>query len=418
MRYLISDIKDKNNVFVGAVEPYTAMKESLKRNDIKLFIALCVLLYDHVIISGAHFWLTPVLSEIIPSLELYITNGDIIPVIRNRTVTANMAEYYEIRKEEILIASGLFTHNVKAFQVEVSDGSMSKYAKEIDGLGTLAYIDNGSIEMEFRRLWTEELLPNIEPLSIYNLSQEYFENDSGYYEIFIKSLAGLTQYQYFSRGIIAQYVNELIVVEKLKYILIQRATELYLQASANICCAELASTCISYNYIVSGQDTYGPLNRSNIHLFMLFLNKIGISSDDIVRMNSEDIIKIKSTPEYLLVREMYYELMNKAENAKNNIKNELFYEMNKMILKEKGSRYLMKGLKYIEAYSGIIFGAAFSVFLTMNNQDIYNLVRATGVTYGASMFLNKLKILQQTPVLDFKEFVNKTNFIKHLKGAC
>lgn len=363
------------------------------------------LLYDHVILAAAYFWQSSTMYSLLPYIENLVSTGDILPSIRTPYITRDVIDYFEKRVAETAEIAHSSIYQMPALASEIARPNQKSVALELDRTGTIVYTDVGSVEDNFRCLWLADTLDQKNPFSIYNIVLA--GSSTSDHSKVLELLRHISTQSYFSRSLIAQEIDGIIVPRIIKSTLINRASNLYLLANAQACNSDLLSTSRSLlnHRKNSNSHLLGPLVTSNIDLFTQILELCGIPSHILTNLTNEEILLIKYSEEFYRFRETYFELIKVALKEQDDFVNNVWLKFSKMWAEEHLKKKLLFFLRYAENVSSWFFAAALGAVIQQNSPFTQTVLMASGMSAGVSYILRRLESLNRTPLVDFAELV-------------
>jgi hypothetical protein len=417
MKIFASRTQDKQKLFFGNADSFTLIHQQISKETILRELKLSCLLYDHVVLAAAYFWQSDSMRSLIPYVETFIEKGHLLPAIRDYSQTSNASDYLERRIEETSVfANQSLVCKIPAIASEVARLDQLPIANELNQIGTFFHMDSKSIEDIYRNLWIDDILINENPSSLYNLISAVLPPE--YHSYVIRSLQEICKKQYFSRSIIASCILELRITREEKRLFIQRASALYLLSNAIAINGELLVGSRTLNLFSNCQNrSLGPLSKANVDLFLKVLELCGLSTSTFDQMSDKEILDLKSSEEFITFRDLYSNLIDKSINTQNDLATEIIQQFSNVKKIEREKRVLIRILGTLNSISsGVFVNTLSSMLIPGFPPAVPAVVLGSGVAASISFFLKKIERVQETPFLDFTEFLKEGKFHKGLNN--
>lgn len=417
MKLFVSHLIDKRTLFFGEADSYTIISQNISAGEILRKLRVASLLYDHVILAAAYFWQSETMYSLLPSIETLMTTGEILPSIRAPRITRDVADYYEKRSAETFALTKTPIYRSSALASEIAKPQHRPIALELDKVGTVVYIDIGSVEDKFRYLWLNDTLDQRSPYSVYNTL--LVASSSTEHAKILQRVRSIATRPYFSRSLVAQEIFGLDCPKEIKNTLVLRASDLYLLANAQACESDLLSTTRSLTYSEIGhyQQLLGPLATSNVDLFTRILKLCGIPLNLLNSLSNEEILLIKYSEEFYEFKTTYFKLIETALNEQDDFVNDVWQKFSDMWTEERLKKKLILFLKYIENVSSWLFAAALGAVVQQSSPFTQSLLIASGIGAGTSHILKRIEWFNKTPISDFVDFAARGEYRKRLYSS-
>lgn len=132
MKFLASQTKDRQKLFFGDADSFTLIHQKIPRETVLRELKLSCLLYDHVVLAAAYFWQSNTMRSLMPHVETFIQNGDLLPAIRDYSQTSNASDYLERRIEETSVfANQSPIYRIPAIASEIAKPEQRPMANEL-----------------------------------------------------------------------------------------------------------------------------------------------------------------------------------------------------------------------------------------------------------------------------------------------
>jgi hypothetical protein len=417
MKIFASRTQDKQKLFFGNADSFTLIYQQIPQKTILRELKLSCLLYDHVVLAAAYFWQSDSMRSLLPYIETFIQSGDLLPAIRDYTQTSNARDYLERRIEETSVfANQSLIYKIPAIASEVARLDQLPTANELNQIGTFFHMDLESIKDIYCRLWIDDISTNENPSSLYNLIILLIPPE--HHSYVINSLQEICKKQYFSRSLITSCILELRITKEKKKLFIKRASALYLLSNAIAINGDLLVGSRTLNLFCNYQNSsLGPLSKANVDLFLKILELCGLPASTFDRMSDKEILDLKSSEEFMTFRDLYSNLINKSINTQNDLATEIIQQFSNVKKLEREKRGLIRILGTLNSISsGVFVNTLSSMLIPGFPPAVPAVVLGSGVAASISFFLKKIERIQETPFLDFTEFLKEGKFHKGLNN--
>lgn len=353
--------------------------------------------------------------SLIPQIEALLRNGDLLPSIRKPSITRDVTDYFDKRVDETAPFINSIVSKIPALASTIALPSQKPIAKNLDAIGSIAYVDVGSVEKLFRELWLNDTLDNRNPNSISNLLFIISRPETR--RKTITQLREVVRENYFSRATLAKVIYDIPAPSYAKQIVMQRASDLYLSANALSCGSDLLNTKRSFfNGLAQPNNNFlGPLSSANVNLFLRVAELSGIPPKIFRSLSAEDIILLKYTPEFASFKDYYFELVKSVVIDEQHFLDELWQKHSNNIKKEQFKKRFLAFVKYLGIISSLLFAASLESSLQNFQHTTQILLLGSGAVSATSHIIEKAAWFQNAPITAFITYMTKNKYKLNLK---
>jgi hypothetical protein len=346
-------------------------------------------------------------------VEQLIETGEILPSIRAPRVTRDVIDYFDKRLEDTsdLVHTPIFQD--RALASEIARPEQRPVAQQLARLGTVVHLDTGSVEDNFRQLWSADTTDLRDPFSARNTVLENSSDDDRTHDL-VLAIGAISEQAFFSRSVVAQELRKMNLPSPLTTRLIDRASELYLRSNAAACGSEHL---VSSRSNPAAGSSVGPLASANIDLFTRVLGLCGITPRQLHGLQDRELLAIKYSDQFQAFRETYFRLVESAAREHEDFTDEVWQRFQKIRSRDRAAKRLIRALKSIQWASGSLFTAALGAVVQDSTPFGQAVLAAGGTGAGASYFLGRVGRLQKTPVDDFVEFATRKEYRSRLRAT-
>lgn len=403
----ISSYSRKRTIFLADTDSYTIIKNGFNVENLMLKIKSASLLYDHVFIPAAFMWQSKTMAEVMHKANSFILTEKVLPIVRKNEETRDIKDYFEKRQFETSKIKELESYCDPALASEIVTKENERDMEYLNALNMCLHLEETSVKDEFIKLWVEDLNNSVDLCSISMILYQANIEEKIYFKI-IKNLNDDVNYETFSRGVLVDYIAKMNISDSVKEKLKERISWLYLNANAEASESDF--------YITNG-ITSKSVYRANLKVYMSLLAIFGLDEKLIEMLSCEDILRIKSSPEYINFVENYIEIVDNIYIQQEDILIKVKNRIDKIISKEEKMYYLKKCLHIMTNISATIFLSLIANYFSdsnINTQLFY-------VSGGAAVLPNILKkfdfidkVMRQSSFYDFKKYIISEEYKKQL----
>ena len=394
MKTYLSQLENNKKIFIGDYDSYTIITEKTDYTKLINLTKAALLLFDRILLPAAFFWQSNEMNRILPLFEESIESGFILPMIRDRSVTINVQDYFSQRFEESQKIKHLKVFKRPEIASELAEGEDKQVALELNGVDSFGYIDNHSIKEKYVSNWLNDL-SNHQDINSINLLLFQADLDDIQRKTIIHKLSEETSNPCFSRASCIQAVESILSDTVIRKQIVKRTSYLYLKSNADV---------YGSGFFLSNDLYNNMVFEDNIKLLIKTLSAFGITPAIINTLSLNDILAVKNSPEYLMFIQTYNELINKAYTAQNDIVSNIQKQIKWELRKETLKNTVFKSLKKVQNISSTIFIGLITNQLSGSpvKSELY---AATGsaAAFASLAHFNKInRYFNSTPFLDFK----------------
>lgn len=410
MEKFLSSYKNNKKIFLGDTDSYTVVQNGYTEDELILKIKMATLLYDVVFIPAAYMWQSEQMKGVMYKIQPLILTENIFPIIRKSKETRDVKDYFEKRQRETEKIKKMEVFRIPSLATEIATSDDREDMLFLNNMNCCLHLEEKSVKDEFISLWKSDLLNDADTNAISMIL--YRSNiDFKHYKDVLRELENDVDYANFSRSTLIDYILKLNVSQKVKLMLQERISWLYLRANA-----KASQSDFYISRAVENKFVY----KANVEMYIELLKNFGINERMIKSLSMEELLRIKYSPEYLSFISSYNELVENIYYEQINIMEKTNKRINTMLLQENIKRKIWSKLSAIYGVSATIFiGLIINYF---SGSDINN--TALSVSGGAavcSYILKKVEIVNKSisnaSFYDFKEFILKEEYKKKIQTS-
>ncbi len=397
MRQFVSDLNKKEKLFIGDYDSYSIIKYGISLDNLLYLSKLGLLLYDKLLLPAAFFWQTEDMAQLLFRIEAAIEQGSVLPVIRNSESTIDIQDYFEHRIEESAQMAYMSVFNQPELASEKAGKHNEKYVKALKQINSFAHLDVGSIREQFANNWRNDLTNSFDVNSLRLLiaqSNIPAENILQIHQILLRE----SESRLFSRAYGIEAIKKVIPCGKCQDKMVERVSWLYLKSNAD-----------AYGgaFYYSKQPDNNMIYEGNLILLSHTLTVFGLTKELINSMTIEQILKIRSTPEYINFIKSYRDLLKNVYMKQEDIVSIIKKKINTQMSKEVFWNKIFKPLETIQKLSANAFISLLVNFCS--GSPVTKPVIATGTATVVSSVLMKIdtinKYMNSNAFVDFKNYI-------------
>lgn len=418
MRLFTSKLSRKNNIFFGEADSFSIIRGRTSKDKLLTDLKAACLLYDHVILAAAYFWQSRTVYSLLTEVEPLICSGDVLPAIRDARSTRDASDYLEKRIQETsAYMKKSPVYKIPAIASEIAKPTQLPIANRLNNIGTFLHLDTGSIEAQYRNLWISDIKPNRDPNSLNNIISATFPENKQ--KKALMYLASINKGPFFSRSIVSSYILRMPIENTFKSLMIQRASDLYLLSNALSMGSDLLITSTSSGHLLNSYSrSFGALSKANINIFLKILELCGLTPNTIAELPASALLNLKYSQEFTRFKEIYIDLVEKAECEKDNLAEEIQRTFVKLQRLEFGKKTMIKTLSVIEAISsGIFLDTVSGIILTSLTPAAPTILLGSGLATTLTHFLKRLEGINETPISDLSKLIEDGQFQKRILSS-
>lgn len=398
MREFISDLHCDSNLFIADYDSYSIEKYKTTPENLLYATKIGMLLFDHLLLPAAFFWQSEEMAQMMLRLEEAITCGVVLPVIRNSKETRDIVDYYEHRVEESQKIRNIPVFSQSELATELADKTDAQNAHQLHRLNSIVHLDDTSVRSIYAKRWLADLDNSWDINSVRLLIAQ--SNMSLAQRMAIQcGLKEIAEHPQFSRAYCINYIQQNISSGRIRTLLEERASWLYLRSNADAYQSRFYYTKDPYN---------GMVFAENISLLANTLSNFGLTQEVIATLSIHDILKIKRSTEYQSFIAVYRSMVENTYTQQEAIVEMLQKKISCEIRSEGIRKQVYKSLSGIQTYSGVVF-----VGLLVNHfsESTINIPVFAATAAGALVpkiikhFETLNQYMTQKSFLDFKDYI-------------
>lgn len=345
MREFISDLHSDSKLFVADYDSYSIKKYNITSEKLLYVTKIGMLLFDHLLLPAAFFWQSEEMAQIMLRLEEAISYGAVLPVIRNSEDTADIIDYFEHRVEESQKISYFPVFSQPELATEIAGAKNAREVRQLQDINSFVHLGGTSIREKYALNWLDDFDNNGNINSIrLLLAQSSMPLDS--IRDVLDSLKGIARNPQFSRAYCINHIQSLVSPGKVRDLLEERTSWLYLKSNADVYQSGLFYSRDPYN---------GMLFADNLVLLAQTLSIFGLTKDVIAALSVNDILNLKKTIEYQNFISGFNCMVEKAYTQQEKIVEKLQQKIVSELRSEEIWRKIYKSLSWIQRFSRTIF---------------------------------------------------------------
>lgn len=407
MHSYLTELVDDKKIFIGDYDSYTIIKENIDVSNLLMLTKSAMLLFDRILLPSAFFWQSNEMVYLLPMFEEAISQGYILPMIRDRSCTIDIYDYFERRLEESNKQVHLSVFQKLELASEIAGNNNKRTVSDLQSINTFAYVDGKSIRDTYIENWTNDIKNHhdINSINLLLYQSDIFDTQR---KSILHFLLEETHNPNFSRAGCIDAIEKNIPDLPIRRKICQRASFLYLKSNADA---------YGSHFFISNNQYNGMVFEDNLLLLSKTLRVIGITPDTIKNLSLHDIICIKNSSEYQSFIKTYYEIVNKTYLVQSDIVQKISQKMNRELLKEKSLRRSLKVLNWIQKFSSTIFVGLLVNYFSSNNIS-FPLLSITGGSCLAISIIKHIgkinKYINSASFLDFKNYILQKRYKKNI----
>ena len=398
MRQFVSNFSNDQKIFIGDFDSYSIIRHGTTLDSLYTLSKTGLLLYDRILLPAAFFWQSPVMQRLLMQLEPAIANGLMIPVIRDYESTTDIQDYFARRMDESEKLGKLEVFQQPELASEIASQSNMPYVHLLEDINTYAHLDQNSIRDIYVGNWKKDLDNHIDVNSL-NLLITQANIPIDHIQTIKQQLHAASSHPQFSRATCVDLIQQLLPEGRCRNLLTERASWLYLKSNAD---AYGSKMYYSYN------PFNGMIFEENLRLLAQTLSVVGITEEVLSQLSTNDVMRIRISPEYQRFIIAYRDLLSKIYAEQNAIVTTIQTGISRELKKESRLILLYKALNIIQSGSVSLFMALIANHFS--GSDISTpLLIGSGSAVAVSAIIKRLdsvnKAMESCEFTDFKNYI-------------
>lgn len=398
MRQLVSNLNNDKKIFIGDYDSYTIIRHKTTFEELYNLSKVGLLLFDRIMLPAAFFWQSPIMQKLLLQLEPAITNGIMIPVIRDYETTTDIRDYFVRRMDESEKLGKIEVFQQPELASEIASPKNEPYVHLLEDINSYAHLDQNSIRDIYIDNWHKDLDNHIDVNSL-NLLIAQANIPLDQIQSIKQQFLAASSHPQFSRASCVDLIQHLIPEGRCRHLLTERASWLYLKSNAD---AYESGIYYSHN------PFNGMIFEDNLRLLAQTLSIVGITEDVISQLSTVDVLRIRVSPEYKRFILAYRDLITKVYAEQDGLVSSIQLNITREMKKESRLLKLYRALNVIQSGSvNLLMSLVGNYF---SGSDISTpLLIGSGSAAIVSYFIKRIDSVNKA--MESCEFSNFKNYI-------